>query len=667
MKCKKCGAKTTIEDNFCPECGEKLSVAQKNSGYIAKQYIIKHPKLAFSVIAVIIIIILCAIFKYKALLPVIMVLVVIVAIIVNRKLLGIRKHKSSQEVAQCILTDNDINRFSQYFVNREEKYVSSLGNGYIMNYLASGNLSKGFAVISNKRVYFRGSCFSGQGKALIKTDEERTVDIKDVTGSGFIYRRYLGILLGLLAALAVMLTSFGCSVLGIVSGWENIENYQTKADKVKATIAKIDDSEKVILVIKEEIEENNKLIEKLENKLSEKEMLQFQIYLENTGNIPFEEFLYNTEINYAYEEYLCQLDDIFYNSEMYRLLCDLYGKAYWFDSLFYFDIGVTEEAFAALCNHDYYDYLNGNNMLSYHTYNGELAYYDSMIWYVSSLGVRYEVIALAYRSIDLYDDDEILDLYWEIIDSSHEDVLTDIQSRLNNGEEEAFQAAYREFIEKVAPSYAGSETRLSLAQIVTDYIKTHPDAPFADKIEIPVIPTEYDTEIGELRTEIQELKDSNEKSKSEIAELRSLQYEQSDYERRYKEAQKETSKAFTITSLVTVAAGLLVTFLISCFLVFLDYFKKRKTMFQIQYAGGSIAFNVSYYAKAEIDDFQKQLRRTKDLAEESAAKVTVTEPSVQPTAQSSISDELRKYSDLLKEGLISQEEFDIMKKNLLGL
>ena len=96
-------------------------------------------------------------------------------------------------------------------------------------------------------------------------------------------------------------------------------------------------------------------------------------------------------------------------------------------------------------------------------------------------------------------------------------------------------------------------------------------------------------------------------------------------------------------------------------------------MFQIQYAGGFIAFDVSYYAKAEIGDFQKQLRRTKDYVEEVKTTVNVA-PAPAPvqtetpqTTQSSTPDELRKYADLLKEGLISQEDYDAMKKKLLGL
>lgn len=126
-----------------------------------------------------------------------------------------RFRKKDVAVQQSILKDSEIKKISKYFVNQDEKYLSSLGNGYIMNYLANQSLSKGFAVISDKRVYFRGTCFSGTGKNLKKTDEERTVDVKDITGSGFIYRRYIGILLGLIAEIIFFI--FTMSLLTFLS------------------------------------------------------------------------------------------------------------------------------------------------------------------------------------------------------------------------------------------------------------------------------------------------------------------------------------------------------------------------------------------------------------------------------------------------------------------
>lgn len=97
------------------------------------------------------------------------------------------KQKNKPEVQEYKLKDKEIEKLSQSFASRDEKYIASLGNGYIMNYLTNGSMSKGFAFITDKRVYFKGSCLSGTGKNLVKTNEERTVDVKNITGSGFIY------------------------------------------------------------------------------------------------------------------------------------------------------------------------------------------------------------------------------------------------------------------------------------------------------------------------------------------------------------------------------------------------------------------------------------------------------------------------------------------------
>ena len=121
---------------------------------------------------------------------------------------------------------------------------------------------------------------------------------------------------------------------------------------------------------------------------------------------------------------------------------------------------------------------------------------------------------------------------------------------------------------------------------------------------------------------------------------------------------------FVILLLLGVAISALLFALVN----FVKFLAKRRTLFRIEYAGGCIAFDVSFYAKAEIYDFQKQLRRAKDFAEETATIKTVTvDAPVQAPAQSSVPDDLRKYADLLKEGLISQEEYEAMKKKILGL
>ena len=89
-----------------------------------------------------------------------------------------------------------MNKFSQLFASPAEKFICVLGNSYTENFLANGTLSTGFAVLSDKRVYFKGVCFSRDGGGgWAKTQEERIVDIKDVTGTGFIHGKSLSLLL----------------------------------------------------------------------------------------------------------------------------------------------------------------------------------------------------------------------------------------------------------------------------------------------------------------------------------------------------------------------------------------------------------------------------------------------------------------------------------------
>lgn len=74
-------------------------------------------------------------------------------------------------------------RFKSIFMSPKEKFVCALGNGYLINFLANGLLSKGFAVISDKRVYYKGTSFEFTGKKLTARKDARTVDLKDVTGT----------------------------------------------------------------------------------------------------------------------------------------------------------------------------------------------------------------------------------------------------------------------------------------------------------------------------------------------------------------------------------------------------------------------------------------------------------------------------------------------------
>ncbi len=93
-------------------------------------------------------------------------------------------------------------------MNPKEQFVCALGNGYIQNYLAGGFVGKGFAVVSDKRVYFNGKTYEVRSSRLKATSESRTVDLKDVTGTGVRSIKYplLWILAIVTAVLAVVIT-----------------------------------------------------------------------------------------------------------------------------------------------------------------------------------------------------------------------------------------------------------------------------------------------------------------------------------------------------------------------------------------------------------------------------------------------------------------------------
>ena len=116
-------------------------------------------------------------------------------------------------------------------------------------------------------------------------------------------------------------------------------------------------------------------------------------------------------------------------------------------------------------------------------------------------------------------------------------------------------------------------------------------------------------------------------------------------------------------------------FLILSVVFYYLYFKSKSSIISIQYAGGEIAFNIKWFSQQEIDDFQRQLRLAKDMALEEAENVTrekyINTINSISNAQShfqqgSTADELIKYANLLKNGLITQEEFDNAKKRLFN-
>lgn len=72
-------------------------------------------------------------------------------------------------------------------IDQSETIYAVLGSSLARTFLTTGQLGNGFSILTDKRVYFKGKCLKRKGKGFYFTTEERTVDLKDVTGTGFVH------------------------------------------------------------------------------------------------------------------------------------------------------------------------------------------------------------------------------------------------------------------------------------------------------------------------------------------------------------------------------------------------------------------------------------------------------------------------------------------------
>lgn len=80
-----------------------------------------------------------------------------------------------------------ISELQKVFVESDEQLIAQIGNGYLVNMLYN-NLESCALMLTDKRVYLKGTVYSGSGRTLEKDISEKIVNIDDVTGSGFIFK-----------------------------------------------------------------------------------------------------------------------------------------------------------------------------------------------------------------------------------------------------------------------------------------------------------------------------------------------------------------------------------------------------------------------------------------------------------------------------------------------
>ena len=115
------------------------------------------------------------------------------------------------------MSNADYSKFKHLLVDSNEQIHYILGNDLAESFLATGTIQHGFAVLSNKRVYFKGFCLIKSGKRFVRQLEERVVDLNDITGTGFVHDKNYGPLMGALMMFLSWLFLSGYSDTGAYS------------------------------------------------------------------------------------------------------------------------------------------------------------------------------------------------------------------------------------------------------------------------------------------------------------------------------------------------------------------------------------------------------------------------------------------------------------------
>ncbi len=119
---------------------------------------------------------------------------------------------ASREAYRKEQEEKGIKNLSGLIIDPQEQKIAVLGSSYLDSLLYGGVLRKGFGILTDKRFYFKGKCFTKTLGRRIKLEQEYTVNLENITASGFVYiQRYW------LLILAILCLVF-CLGLGVFGG-----------------------------------------------------------------------------------------------------------------------------------------------------------------------------------------------------------------------------------------------------------------------------------------------------------------------------------------------------------------------------------------------------------------------------------------------------------------
>jgi len=85
-----------------------------------------------------------------------------------------------------VVVGND-SKYSKIFVEPDENYIGSLGNGYLNSFLTDKGINRCVAILSDKRIYLRGNMIDLNSGKIERFNMQKTIDLEDITGTGFVF------------------------------------------------------------------------------------------------------------------------------------------------------------------------------------------------------------------------------------------------------------------------------------------------------------------------------------------------------------------------------------------------------------------------------------------------------------------------------------------------
>lgn len=80
-------------------------------------------------------------------------------------------------------------------VSPDETIMATIGSNYMQNIIGGQKMKHGYALLTDRRLYYCGKQFSGVGKRTVSSSENCIVSVEDISLTRFIHQRLPGFLL----------------------------------------------------------------------------------------------------------------------------------------------------------------------------------------------------------------------------------------------------------------------------------------------------------------------------------------------------------------------------------------------------------------------------------------------------------------------------------------